>query len=122
LPITVAAIVGLLIGLAHFLLSRPGERPSLDFVILSAIAEFWFACILAGALILGPKLAAPWVIAMTTAVIIWIGFIVPVLMVNLRFRNLPGHMAAADSVHWLLVMLAQAAVMQALGLVAPPPG
>jgi hypothetical protein len=118
-PITVATVIGLLIGLAHFLVARPGDRPGLDFVILSAIAEFWLAAILAGALILGPPLANPWVISIATAVIIWIGFIVPVLMVTQRFRGLPGPMAAADSLHWLAVMLAQAAVMQALGLVAP---
>jgi hypothetical protein len=119
-PITIAAAVGLLVGLAHFLMSKPGERPGLDFVLLSAIAEFWLACILAGALILGPKLADPWVIALATAAIIWIGFVAPVLLVTLRFRGLPGPMAAADSLHWLVVMLAQAAVMQSLGLVAPP--
>ncbi|MGL6043171.1 MAG: hypothetical protein ACRC1J_04545 [Sandaracinobacteroides sp.] len=118
-PITVAAVIGLLIGLAHFLIARPGDRPGLDFVILSAIAEFWLAAILCGALILGPKLADPWVIALATAVVIWIGFVVPVLMVTLRFRGFPGPMAAADSLHWLVVMVAQAAVMQALGLVAP---
>jgi hypothetical protein len=118
-PITVATVIGLLIGLAHFLLARPGDRPGFDFVILTAIAEFWLAAILAGALILGPKLADPWVISLSTAVIIWIGFVVPVLMVNLRFRGFSGPLAAADSLHWLLVMVAQAAVMQALGLVAP---
>jgi hypothetical protein len=120
MPIGLAAVFGLIIGLLHFLLSRPGERPGLDFVVLTAIAEFWLAAILAGALILGPQVADPWVIAIATAVIIWIGFIVPALMVTLRFRGLPGSMAAADCVHWLLVMVAQAAVMHGVGLVKPP--
>lgn len=115
-----AALVGLLIGLGHFLLSRPGERPGLDFVLLAAIAEFWLAAILAGALIMGPKDGHPWVVALGTAIILWIGFIVPVLMVTLRFRGMPGHMAAADSLHWLAVLLIQTVVMQSLGLVAPP--
>jgi hypothetical protein len=106
-PIGLAAVVGLIIGLFHFLLSRPGDRPGLDFVLLTGIAEFWLAAILAGALI-------------ATAVIIWIGFIVPALMVTLRFRGMPGPMAAADCVHWLVVMVAQAAVMHGIGLVKPP--
>ena len=52
MPISLAAVVGLIIGLLHFLVSRPGERPGLDFVLLTGIAEFWLAAILAGALIL----------------------------------------------------------------------
>jgi len=120
IPIGLATVIGLIIGLLHFLLSRPGDRPGLDFVMLTGIAEFWLASILAGALILGPQMANPWVIAIGTAVTIWIGFIVPALMVTLRFRGLSGGMAAADSIHWLLVMVAQAAVMHGLGLVKPP--
>lgn len=121
IPIAMATLVGLLIGLGHFLLSKPAERPAIDFVVLTAIAEFWLAAILAGALILGPRdSAAPWMMTVVTAVIIWIGFVVPVLLVTLRFRNLPGPMAAADSLHWLGVMVAQALVLQAVGLTAPP--
>lgn len=121
MPILVATLVGLLIGLGHFLVSKPNERPALDFLVLTAIAEFWLAAILAGALILGPPPSAtPWVMALVTAVIIWIGFVVPVLMVTLRFRNHAGPMAAADSLHWLFVMVAQAAVMHGIGLTAPP--
>ncbi len=120
MPISVAAMFGLLVGLAHFLITRPGERPGLDFVMLAAIAEFWLAAILAGALIMAPKLHGPWVVALGTTVVIWIGFIVPVLMVTLRFRSMPGHMAAADSLHWLATMLVQMVVMMLLGLTAPP--
>ncbi|WP_374389021.1 hypothetical protein [Sandaracinobacter sp.] len=119
-PITLAAAVGLLVGLVHFLVSRPGDRPGLDFLLLSAIAEFWIACILAGALIIAPPLALPWVMTIATPVLIWLGFLVPALMVNLRFRGMPGHMAAADALHWLFVLLAQALVMQAIGLTRPP--
>ena len=118
-PITLAAAVGLLIGLVHFLVSRPGDRPGADFLIVSAIAEFWIACILAGALIVAPPLAEPWVMALSTPVLIWLGFIVPTLMVNLRFRGMPGHMAAADALHWLFVLMAQAVMMQSIGLATP---
>ena len=65
--------------------------------------------------------AGLWVMAVTTPVLLWIGLLVPALMVNLRFRGMPGHLAAADSLHWLFVLLSQALVMHAIGLV-PPPG
>ncbi len=118
--IGVATLVGLLIGFGHFLLSRPGERPAAGFVILTAIAEFWLAAILAGALILTPEdLGNPYLTALATTVVIWIGFVAPVLLVNMRFRDHPGPMAAADALHWLAVMVAQAMVMTAIGLVQP---
>jgi len=120
MPILLATLVGLIIGLGYFLVATPDDRPTLDFVVLTAIAEFWLACILAGALILAPQQGDPWVMAIGTAVIIWIGFIVPVLLITQRFRGLPGPMAASDSLHWLVVMLAQVGVMQSLGLIAPP--
>lgn len=119
-PIAVATIVGLLVGLAHFLIARPGERPGLDFVLLCAIAEFWIAVILAGALLTAPPMAQPVVMAFGTAILLWIGFVVPMLMVNLRFRGMAGPLAAADSLHWLLVLLAQTSVMYFLGLELPP--
>ena len=113
-PIALATLLGLLV--AQFL-DRPKRIGGWLVALLSAA---WLNAILAGALILGPQVADPWVIAIATAVIIWIGFIVPALMVTLRFRGLPGSMAAADCVHWLLVMVAQAAVMHGVGLVKPP--
>lgn len=119
-PILIATMAGLMIGLGYYLTAEPARRPPLDFLILTAIAEFWMACILAGALILAPKQTDAWVMAIGSAVIIWIGFIVPVLLITLRFREHPGPMAAADSLHWLVVLLAQASVMQYLGLIAPP--
>lgn len=115
-----ATAFGLLVGLGHFLLSKPGERPRLDFLILVAIAQFWLATVLAGALLLGPPTGRPWLAMLSTVFIIWVGFIVPPLMVTLRFRNHPGPLAAADSVHWLLVLLVQASVMMSLGLNQPP--
>ncbi|MCG2842223.1 hypothetical protein L6Q21_14695 [Sandaracinobacter sp. RS1-74] len=115
-----AAIFGLLVGLGHFLLSKPGERPKLDFLIPAMIAQFWLAAVLAGALLMGPPSSEPWISMLMTVVVIWVGLIVPPLMVTLRFRGHSGPMAAADSLHWLLVLLVQAAVMQSLGLVRPP--
>lgn len=89
-------------------------------MILAAIAQFWLAAVLAGALLMGPPSSQPWGRMFVTVVMIWVGIIVPPLMVTLRFRGHPGPMAAADSVHWLLVLLIQASVMQSLGLTRPP--
>jgi hypothetical protein len=119
LPILLATLLGLIVGLGHFLLSKPGERPSIDFLVLTAIAEFWLAAILAGALILVPGDGQPWKSALTTTLVIWIGFVVPVLLITMRFRNLPGPMAAADSLHWLVVMVVQASVLMLVGLQSP---
>ena len=101
-------------------MSKPGERPRLDFLLLAAIAQFWLAAVLAGALLIGPPSSQPWASLLATVVMIWVGLIVPPLMVTLRFRGLPGPMAAADSLHWLLVLLVQASVLQSLGLTRPP--
>jgi hypothetical protein len=120
--ILAATAAGLGVGLVHLLLVRPRPRPGAWLAPLALVAEFWLAAILAGALILAPPLAAPWVIAVVTAIVIWIGFVAPALLVTLRFRGLPGQEAAADSLHWLLVMLVQAVVLQAIGLSAPLKG
>lgn len=119
--ILIATLLGLIVGLFHFFLSRPGERPAFDFAALTAIAEFWLATLLAGALIVGPRETGdPFMDAAVTVVVIWIGFIVPVLLVTQRFRGLPGPMAAADSLHWLVVLLVQAMAMTSIGLERPP--
>ncbi len=108
-------------GLGHFLLSKPGERPRLDFLILAAIAQFWLASVLAGALLMAPRTGQPWPAMLMLVFIIWVGIVVPPLMVTLRFRGHSGPMAAADSVHWLLVLLVQGSIMMSLGLKMPPP-
>jgi hypothetical protein len=93
----------------------------MDFLILTGIAQFWLATVLAGILLLAPPTGRPWVSMLIIVFIIWVGLMVPPLMVTLRFRGHPGPMAAADSLHWLLVLLVQASIMLSLGLTAPPP-
>ncbi len=88
-------------------------------MITALIAESWLAAILAGALILAPPQADPWVMAIASAVVIWIGFVVPVLAVTHVFRGLSTSALMLDCVHWLLVMTVQAAVLQAIGLARP---
>lgn len=125
--ILAATCGGLVVGAVYAVLCRrvsggrkPGvERGSIGFVFLAALAEFWLAAILAGALILAPPGAGAWTMALGSAFIIWIGFVVPVLAVTHRFHGLPARVACLDGAHWLLVMAAQAATLQVIGLAKP---
>ena len=125
-PILAATVVGLAIG---FLWMRSGSvdsgtaqaKPGLGFAVIAFVAEFWLASILAGALILAPPEAGEWTMAIGSAVVIWVGFVMPALLVSERFRGTPWRVVASDCGHWLVVMVAQAVVLKAIGLV-PPPG
>ena len=118
-PILLATLAGLLVGaiylrLAGLSLRRPG------LLLTTAIAQGWFAAILAGALILAPAKAGGWTMSLGSAVVIWIGFVVPVNIVTLRARRHGWPTAVMDSFYWLAVMLVQAVVLKSWGLVPPP--
>ena len=118
LTILLATFAGLAIGLVWLRVSGillPGKRT----IVFAAIAEFWLAAILAGALILSPPQAGPWVMALGSAFVIWIGFVLPAISVSYVVAGKNTQAAISASVHWLAVMLAQAAIMQAIGLTAP---
>ena len=119
LPILAATLAGLVIGAIYLRLAGL-PRATLGLVATTAIAQAWFAAILAGALILAPPRAPEWVMAIGSAVVIWIGFVVPVSVVTLRARKIAGGAVAADGLYWLVVMVAQAVVMKSIGLVPPP--
>ena len=57
--------------------------------------------------------------AIASAVVIWIGFVVPVLAVTHVSRGLSATAIVLDGTHWLLVMVVQAAVLHGVGLVHP---
>lgn len=116
-----ATAAGLAVG-AGFLLAG-GRRAAITpgLIATAAIAEFWLCAILAGALILAPPKAEAWTMAFGTAVIIWIGFIVPALAVSYRARALPIGTMLSDAAHWLAVMLVHVVVLRTVGLVAPTP-
>lgn len=119
IPILVATLAGLAIGaLFRRFSDLPGPRPG--FAIAAFVAEAWFCAILAGALILAPAKAGDWTMAIGSAVVIWIGFVVPVLIVSLGIRQVRPAAIAGAAANWLMVMLAQAVVLKSIGLVPPP--
>lgn len=124
LPILVATLAGLAVGLLFDrLLRRAGgaaRHPLARLLPTALVAEGWFCAILAGALILAPAAkGSAWTMAIGSAVVIWIGFVAPALIVTARYRALPWRTALLDAGHWLAVMLVQAVVLQSIGLHAP---
>ena len=116
-PIAAATLVGLAVLAIGF-------RSRLNRAILAAAtpALFWLASILAGALILAPVQAGAWVVALGTAFIIWIGFVLPALSIGLALRGNRWSTSLADAAWWLAIMLAQAAVLHTVGLTRPAGG
>lgn len=119
LPILVATLAGLAVGVLFRRFSDlPSPRPG--FAVSAFVAEAWFCAILAGALILAPAKAGDWTMAIGSAVVIWIGFVVPVLVVSLGVRQVRPGAIASDAAHWLMVMLVQSVILKTIGLVPPP--
>lgn len=118
-PIAAAMLFGLVIGLV-WLRASGILLPGWKTLAGAALAEFWLAAILAGALILAPPEASAWVMALGSAVVIWIGFVVPVLWVSFMALDLGARRTVSAALHWLAVMLGQAVLMQSIGLVPPP--
>ncbi len=121
--ILAATLAGLVLGTIWQVLadrrqiSAPGWAGSLAFAF---VAEAWLCAILAGALILAPPKGSVWTMTIGSAVVIWLGFVVPSLAASYRMRALPGRAALVDCGYWLVVMLAQAVVLRLIGLVPPP--
>lgn len=117
-PILVATLAGLAFGtLFQHLTANTGTKPGM--IATAFVAEVWLCAILAGALILAPPKADPWIMAVGSAVVIWIGFVVPATVATLRYRSASAGGIARDCAHWLGVMVVQAVVLKAIGLVAP---
>ena len=125
--ILAATLAGLAFGVGYyFLADRAATKSPSDgspklavSAALAFIAEAWFASILAGALILAPPEAGRWTMAIGSALVIWIGFIVPVLIVTHRTRALTSRAVQTDCGHWLGVIVIQALVLQSIGLQLP---
>lgn len=122
LAILGATSVALVLGLIGLRMAK-GFLPNAGSLLVVFAAEFWMACILAGALILAPTDEAPrWVMTLATPFVIWLGFVVPVTSVLGAFNELSARSTLRASLHWLVVMLAMAGTLQAIGLVAPNAG
>lgn len=119
-PILVATLAGLAIGYGW--VKRSGLPVTPGVAIAAFVAEFWLSAILAGAVILAPDQATPWTMALGSAFIIWVGFVLPVLVVTLGIAGTRIARIASASGYWLVTMLVQAALLQAMGLVPPPAG
>ncbi len=119
LPIAAATIAGLAIGIV-WLRASGILLPGWQTLVVAALAEFWLAAILAGALILAPPEAGEWTMALGSAFVIWIGFVLPAIWVTFTVYGMEKKSALSASAHWLAVMVTQAGVMQGWGLVAPP--
>ena len=122
LPILVSAAAGLVAGTGWRVLTGAARRPGTGPLLIAFAAQAWFAAILAGALILAPPKANPWVIALGTSFIIWIGFVAPATIVTLHARGERSATIASECGHWLAVMLTQSIVLHLIGLVPPPHG
>lgn len=129
-PILLAALAAFVLGLVWYrLFGRPvadglrqgatTRRMSAGEAVLVFLNEAWLAAILAGALILAPVEAGRWTVALGSAGIIWVGFVLPVIVVDHRRRQLPWATTASDAGHWLAAMLLMAAVLRAIGVEGP---
>jgi hypothetical protein len=118
-PIALATLAALLFGLGwHRGFGRGRLTPAV--AGLAIVAQAWFAAILAGALILAPAQAPAWVMAIGSAVVIWAGFVLPVVVVALAYHGQRLSTALLHAIYWLGVMLVQAIVLKGYGLVPPP--
>ncbi|KUR71222.1 hypothetical protein AQZ52_11170 [Novosphingobium fuchskuhlense] len=121
--ILAATLAGLVLGTIWQIaadrrqISGRGWIGSLAFAFL---AEAWLCAILAGALILAPPKGSVWTMTIGSAVVIWLGFVLPSLAASYRMRALAWRAVTVDCGYWLLVMLTQAVVLRLIGLVPPP--
>lgn len=126
LPIAVATGCGLAAGLlTRWLAGRlgrgsPDPRLAPSVIVAIVLAQAWLCAILAGALILAPPEAGAWIMAVGSAVVIWIGFVVPATVVNHGHRGLSAGAMTVDSLSWLATMITQAVVLKSIGLTPPP--
>ena len=114
-PILLAGLAGAAL-ITSLWRSRDG---GIGLLIATLAGSLWLAAILAGALILAPIDAQRWTIALGSAFIIWVGFVLPTLVATLRSRGVGWLAALADAGAWLAAMLLQAVVLQLVGLIRP---
>ena len=120
--IAAATLAGLVVTGLYARVGRRGggsRRGRVLLLALAVVTQGWLASILAGALILAPPQAGAWTMALGSAVVIWIGFVLPSVLLTLRWRAVRWGSALADCAAWLAVMMTQAAVLHLIGLTRP---
>lgn len=117
--ILIAALAGLAIVFVYHRATGSYRRAGFGLAVTTLIANTVIVAILAGALILAPVKAGAWIIAVGTAFIIWIGFVAPAVVVSLRYHGIAAGTVARDAGLWLVVIVVEAAVLHAIGLVPP---
>jgi len=117
--ILAATVAGLVVGQLWWSIAGGPEIARPRFLLTALLFEMWLCAILAGALILAPDKAGRWTMALGSAIVIWIGFVMPAIVVTHAYRGAPARVGALDSLRWLAVMLMQAVVLNWMGLVRP---
>jgi hypothetical protein len=118
--ILAATLASLVFGALYYSLVERSRIRGLVTLMIAFAAEAWLCAILAGALILAPPKGGVWTMTLGSAVVIWLGFVVPSLAASYRLRGVPVRTVLVDCGHWLGVMLVQAVVLRLIGLVPPP--
>ena len=94
-------------------------RRGISTYTLVFIAEFWMCAILAGALILAPPEASPWAMVIGSAIIIWVGFVLPAIVADHHLAGRPFALTLLQAGHWGGAMVVMAVVLQATGVSGP---
>jgi hypothetical protein len=127
LPILVAAIASFVFGgIWYSALSRPWmdavgkspermqkDRGSLGLYVLAFVAQLVMAVMLAGILVhlaLG-GFATSLRTGLISAGFLWLGFVIPTMLVNYAFHGAKQMLTVIDGGHWLAVLLIQGAIM-----------
>ena len=117
--IIAATIAGLAAGQLWWSIAGGPSVGRPRFLLTAFLFEAWLCAILAGALILAPDKAGRWTMALGSAIVIWIGFVMPAIVVTHAYRGMGVRAAAVDGGRWLAVMLMQAVVLNWMGLIRP---
>lgn len=94
-------------------LTEDQVRPSAGIMALTFLCQFVMAFVFAGVIyhVAGTSVSA----GLISAVMIWVGFILPAMIVNHRFQGQPWSLTAIDSGHWLGVLVVQGVVIGLIG-------
>ena len=132
IPVLVAAVAAFVFGgIWYSALSRPWmeavgiaaerlqhDRGSLGLYVLAFAAQLLMAWMLAGILLhLALGGMAPSIrVGMISGAFIWLGFVIPTMVVNYAFHGARQMLTLIDGGHWLGVLLIQGAIMGWFGV------